>query len=61
MFGYIPLTVCAILLLWLLKMGLSLRHNVAIAKGSGLPYAISREFRINFSYLVASSLILSQL
>jgi hypothetical protein len=51
MLVFIPIALCTIVLLWLSKTVLSLRRNIAIAKASGLPYAISREFLINIIYV----------
>jgi hypothetical protein len=44
MVGYIPIALCVLTLSWLLRTAHSLQRNIAIAKSSTLPYAISREF-----------------
>ncbi len=49
MYDYLPVAGLALVLLWLARKLLSLRATVAVAKATGLPYAISREFMARVS------------
>jgi hypothetical protein len=50
MFDYIFITVAGLVLFWLSKTLLSLYRNIAIAKASGLPYAVARKLMFDVLY-----------
>jgi hypothetical protein len=43
MVSYIGTVISGLVLLWVGQRFVKLRHNLALAKASGLPYAITRE------------------